>query len=893
MNLVSLITFTAFIIYIFLAFFGLQMDFRSRLNRIFFGLCLACALWAFCIAFMFAATNHDMAWRWFRLSSPGWGLGPALVLHFALALTGRDQPGNKKLPVYLIYLPGLIFTVLGLTVGVTASQVTLMSFGWSPINSGNLRYWLFAVYYAAYIALSIIVVWQWGKNSPSRRQQKQARVVVFSTFLGTLLAFFNETLLPVWGYADIPKVPVVLWLIWAYGMWIAISRYRLLILTPAIAADQIVASITDMMVLLDLNFTILKVNRSVEEVLGYAENELSGKPVTLITATWNTNNKALYSLVAGVTGFCQEEAIWVTKLGVTIPVQISVSVVKDNYADLVCLVMVAQDLRPTKELEREISERRRAEQALQKTVLQIKDYSNLLEQQNRKLESQNAELEALTISLAETNQTLEEKNSQLENLFNNVGQGFLSFSRDLLIRPEYSYECLNIFRQNPTGKRLSNLIYPQDEKQAELMDTLFREIIQEPDQLRLEVFLSLLPEEVTLYERCISMAYRVVHDSPNNDGRNILVILTDISEKRFLEARVQEEKDIFGMVVKAIIYHDDLLECIEDFRNFCDYVFEEILFSSRGLDEILAEILRQIHTFKGNFSQFDTASVVGELHRLESLLLEARDQVTGFDRKYLLQILRQSQLLTCLEDDLNVIKKFMGDEVFNKKDTFVIDKEKLLDFEQAIYEILAPAEYQLVLPLLRSLRFRPFKELLKSYPEYVQKMAQRLDKQVYPFVIEGDDLLVDSDYYHQFARSLVHVFRNCVDHGLENAEARAIQGKEEIGTIRCSIQCKGNRILISISDDGPGIDLAALRQRAIDIGIYTPDEVNHCTEQQLLELIFFREFSTQTEVSLISGRGVGLSAVKVELENIGGRVTVSSHSQVGTEFLFDLPLSKP
>ena len=81
MNLVSLITFTAFIIYIFLAFFGLQMDFRSRLNRIFFGLCLACALWAFCIAFMFAATNHDMAWIWFRLSSPD-GAGTCLGTAF-------------------------------------------------------------------------------------------------------------------------------------------------------------------------------------------------------------------------------------------------------------------------------------------------------------------------------------------------------------------------------------------------------------------------------------------------------------------------------------------------------------------------------------------------------------------------------------------------------------------------------------------------------------------------------------------------------------------------------------------------------------------------------------------------------------------------------------------
>lgn len=890
MNLVSLITFTAFIIYIFLAFFGLQMDSRSRLNRIFFCLCLACALWAFCIAFMFPATDNQTAWLWFRLSSPGWCLGPALVVHFALALTGRDRRGNKQLPVYLIYLPGLIFTFLGLTVGVTASHVTLMSFGWSPVNSGNMvRYWAYAAYYAACIALSIIVVWQWGKNSPSRRQQKQARIVVYSTFLGTLLAFFNETLLPVLGYADTPKVPVVLWLIWAYGMWIAISRYRLLILTPAIAADQIVASITDMMVLLDLNAVILKVNRSVEEVLGYVEKELLGKPINLISETWDISNQALYNLATGLTGFYQEEASWVTKSGATIPVQISASAVKDNYSDLVCLVMVAQDLRPTKALEREINERRRAEQALQETVLQIKDYSTLLEEQNHKLEFQNAELEAMTTNLAEANQTLEEKNSQLENLFNNVGQGFLSFSQDLLIHQENSRECLAIFTENPTGKRLSSLIYSQDKEQAEFMDTLFNEIMQESNPLRLELFLSLLPEETSLYDRCISIAYRVVHDSTVESERIILVILTDISEKRLLEARMQEEKDIFSMVVKAIIFHEDLLECIEDFRNFCNHEFQNILFSSRGLDDILAEILRYLHTFKGNFSQFDTASVVGELHHLESMLVETRDQVTWFDRKYLLQIFQQAQLISCLENDLEIITKFLGTEFFDRKDTFVISKEKLLALEQTMHDILPPTKYQLLLPLLRSLRSRPFKELLKSYPEYVQKMAERLEKQVYPFTIEGDDLLVDSDYYHPFARSLVHVFRNCVDHGLENAETRVIQDKDEFGSIRCSIQGKGNHILISIRDDGSGIDFAALRRRAIDIGIYTLEEANNCTEQQLLELIFYREFSTQTEVSLISGRGVGLSAVKAELDNIGGTVTVNSRPHIGTEFLFDLP----
>lgn len=891
MNLVSLITFTAFIVYICLGLFGLQLDPRSRLNRIFFCLCLACALWAFCIAFMFPAGDKNMAWFWFRLSTPGWCLGPALVLHFTLALTGWDQSVRTKLPIYLIYLPGLIFTVLGITVGVTATDVVALSFGWSPINSGDMiRYWAYAAYYLACIAGSVILVWKWGQGSPSRRQQRQAQLVVYSTVLGTLLAFVNETLLPGMGYNATPKVPVVLWLIWAFGMWTAISRYRLMIFTPAIATNAIIASITDMMVVLDLDSRILKTNPSFKELLEYTDEDLLDQPLTRICPTWDDKNGPAGDLIKGSSSYYQEESEWITKAGTAIPVGLSASAVKDRYNDLACLVLVAQDLRPTKKLEWEISERRRAQQALQETVLQIKDYSVQLEEQNHKLEHQYAELEAMTASLAEANETLEQKNSQLENLFNNVGQGFLSFSEDLLIHPESSRECLSIFRQNPAGKRLSSLFYPQDPEQKKFLDTLLGKILQEPDPVRLELYMSLLPEEINLHERCISIEYRAVQDI-SVDRRNILVILTDISEKRRLEASMQQEKDIFSMVIKAIMYRDDLIESITDFKSFITFELQDILFSQNESDAVLAELLRIIHTFKGNFSQFETTALVGELHHLESILLEARDLDTELDRQHLLQIMGQFQLMSCLESDLQIIKSFLGPQFFEQKDAFTISKDRLLNLEQTMQKALSPAEYQLLLPVLRSLRYKSFKELLKSYPEYVQKMASRLGKEVHPFTIQGDDLLVDSDYYHSFARSLVHVFRNCVDHGLENPETRVLNNKDEIGNVHCSIEEKNRRIIISISDDGQGIDFNRLRQRAAEMGIYSPDEAERCSEEHLLELIFVKEFSTQTEASLISGRGVGLWAVQAELEKIGGQVNVVSHPDTGTEFIFDLPVA--
>ena len=113
MNLVSLITFLAGILYLYLGYFGLKLDYRARLNQIFFLLCLACAWWAFCISFMFPSPNRSTAWLMLRLSSPGWCLGPALILHFTIHLTKKKHTLRKSLLTLGIYIPGLYFTVKG------------------------------------------------------------------------------------------------------------------------------------------------------------------------------------------------------------------------------------------------------------------------------------------------------------------------------------------------------------------------------------------------------------------------------------------------------------------------------------------------------------------------------------------------------------------------------------------------------------------------------------------------------------------------------------------------------------------------------------------------------------------------------------------------------------
>lgn len=367
MSIVTLITILAGIIYVYLAVYGLRMKPRNSLINIFVALCLACALWALAIALMFAAELKTSAWLWFRLSAPGWCLGPALLLHFALVLTEDRRKPEPEWLVYVLYSTALFFTFLGLTKGLTATTLIYTYFGWSPLNTGqSLWYWAFTLYYIICVVAGIILVYRWGAKSKLTREKQQARLIVTCTVIGTILAFFNESLLPILGYYDIPKIPVVIWLIWALGFWVAITKYRFLAVTPVVATKQIVQSIDDMLIMLNADRRIVEINPRVNILLSYRHEDILWSSIDKIAAEPEKIKDILTHLESSTEDSLQEELNIITKQGELIPVQLSVAAIRDNFGDVICFVLVARDLRPTLALQKEICERIKAEEELKK-----------------------------------------------------------------------------------------------------------------------------------------------------------------------------------------------------------------------------------------------------------------------------------------------------------------------------------------------------------------------------------------------------------------------------------------------------------------------------------------------------------------------------------------------
>ena len=189
---------------------------------------------------------------------------------------------------------------------------------------------------------------------------------------------------------------------------------------------------------------------------------------------------------------------------------------------------------------------------------------------------------------------------------------------------------------------------------------------------------------------------------------------------------------------------------------------------------------------------------------------------------------------------------------------------------------------------VNTLRLVPFAALIAPLHRIVRDLSQQQNKQI-NFIVEGSEIKIDRHLYKNIHVPLVHLINNAIDHGIESIDVRREKGKNIAAVLKLSIIKRANELLIDVSDDGQGIDLEAIKQKAIKQGLITRDEANDLDEKQISDFIFKPGFSSKNIVTTISGRGVGLDIVRNNLRKIKGFVEVSSTLNEGTKFTLKLP----
>lgn len=522
-----------------------------------------------------------------------------------------------------------------------------------------------------------------------------------------------------------------------------------------------------------------------------------------------------------------------------------------------------------------------------------------------KIEAQNDEIEKQNIALTNQKNALSEEiterkkvqeqllitSDNVKNLLDNAGQGFLSCGTDLIVEKEYSAECRNIFEDDIAGKNVTDLLIQDDPSQKEFLRNILHDILKEANPAQVSLFTGLLPNEFVINGKNIHVLFKVIKSKLNEDDRKFMIVLTDISEKRKLESRIEQERNKLRMVIKTVTDFNDVMESITDYQDFYSRGLQAILHSGDDFENIIFEVYRQIHTFKGLFSQLEIQNVSCNLHELETQLSKIRNNAENKSVRDIEKLFEEVNLHEWLEEDLSVLRDYLGEDFLNRKGMLLISPDKVREIEQKIISLLSPMEITLLLPMIKQLRYRPIKEMLSGYPAYTEQLADRLGKMVNPFEIEGDDVLIEPERYQFFVKTLIHIFRNAVDHGIETPDERLDLEKEEFGTIKAHVKLNGSTIILTVSDDGGGIDTEKIKAKMLNDNLIAQDELESMSDQDIMMLIFRDEVTTSSEVTETSGRGIGLSAVKAELEKIGGQISIKTEVGKGTTFHFEIPIA--
>lgn len=338
-NLLSALSLVAVYAYLHIGVFALLKNRNSIINRAFFALCIAYAVWSFAYSFAYlAASPHDFSF-WNKIAAFGWCSFSALTLYLVLLLT-ENRFSNHKCTIFFLFLPSVVFLLMA-----------LFLFG-PEINTPPLISGIFYIgnftYNFTYTALCISLLARWGSRSDSLRVRRQARILVLSGLIPFTINLLTQTILPCFGFTELPLMGQIYAVFMVLGTYLVITKYKLMRITGNIILDEVENKIIELVILLNDKGEFIQVSKHVLKLLGFEESELLGKHISILFREENRDKVALETLKQENE---YEDIQICTRSGETIPVQIMSVPINDQILnEFLGVILIVRDIRKEYEL---------------------------------------------------------------------------------------------------------------------------------------------------------------------------------------------------------------------------------------------------------------------------------------------------------------------------------------------------------------------------------------------------------------------------------------------------------------------------------------------------------------------------------------------------------------
>ncbi len=525
---------------------------------------------------------------------------------------------------------------------------------------------------------------------------------------------------------------------------------------------------------------------------------------------------------------------------------------------------------------------------------------------NQELESSYIEIEKLNNELEDTvlrrTQQLRKSMHSVQTLLNNTDEGFLKFDNSLIVELEYSRECLAIFNEKIDYHFFPALICSDTPEEIPFVTETLRAVFREHSDDKREILISLLPETVHRQSKILSLKYRFIlekmiseeddTEKPSQDlleQPKIMVMIRDITEKIELKDKYEREKELFEQIVKIMANSENFVELQDDYHQFWQNLSETLQTieheRNAGIDQPIDDLFRSIHTFKGNFASFGFHFLVEKLHQLESQLKDSKSRTT----EILFSLIENGDYEKWLAKEMQSVYEYISPQIFERQIDMNKKRQSLLKIRTLLSGSPTQNDLKEARTLLDDIDKTSFEDIFEPTRNLVLSTAKRLNVNLKTIQVTGPTVYVDKYKLKPLLKTWIHLFRNIIDHAIEDPETRFENGKEPGATINVQVQKTSENLIMEISDDGRGIDCELVVKKAYEKGILTEQKLDLSSIR--LEDILFREgFTTKDVPTDISGRGVGLNAVKNAVDTLQGSIKIKTQKGRGTTFSIIIPL---
>ncbi|WP_437279827.1 nitrate- and nitrite sensing domain-containing protein [Sorangium sp. So ce375] len=469
------------------------------------------------------------------------------------------------------------------------------------------------------------------------------------------------------------------------------------------------------------------------------------------------------------------------------------------------------------------------------------------------LESHRQNLEA---TVAERTSELEKRNREMRLVLDNVDQALVTIHRDGTMEPVHSAAFERLFGVPAPDEHFADRIAGHDLRVRAFLRMGWEAACD--DFLPLEVVLDQLPKTLHREGRYLALGFKPIL-SGEGQFSGALMVITDVTSTIASVRESEQQHEYIQVFERAVKDRLGLIGFVNDTTKLVDAV------SARSTAEV-DEVMRLVHTIKGNAGLWDVTSVARVAHEIESFVVEERalpsdEQIDTLRDAWLAFVGRVSVLLVSTAQS-------------SRADVGHEEIDALLDM---VRQRRDPAEIERAIAALRDERTEVRFNRMKDQAE---TLARKLGKPKPDVRIDAGGVRLAAPRFAGMWQALGHVVRNVMDHGIELPEVREAAGKPSRGTLTLRSRMTADEIVIEIGDDGAGIDWERVREKAAAVGLPS------ATRRDLEAALFAPGFSTAEQVTDVSGRGVGLGVALHECRRLAGRVELDTDRGKGTTFRF-------